>query len=250
MRLNPLLKMLPLNDVRSGRPYRVFLVDDHPMVREHLAHMLEQQPDMQVCGEAVDLALALEGIGQIHSDIAIIDISLRASSGLDLIKEIKARGWTVPILVLSMHEESLYAERALRAGALGYINKQESSKNIVVAIRRVLSGQIYVSAELSGSLVKRVINGAANQESSPIARLGDRELEVFQLIGRGIGTRAIAETLGLGIKTVETYRARIKEKLAITDAVQLLRYAMQWLEDYDAKIGDQPSGVTGIDSSC
>lgn len=215
-------------------PKRVFLVDDHPMVREHLAQLIEQQPDMQVCGEAIDLAQALEGIGQTQPDIAIVDISLRSSNGLDLIKEIKARAWAVPILVLSMHEESLYAERILRAGALGYINKQESSKNILLAIRRVIDRQIYVSAEISQQFVRRAIGGISGTEISPVASLGDRELEVFQLIGRGLGTRQIAETLRLSIKTVETYRARIKEKLSIDDGIQLLRRAMQWIEEYDA----------------
>jgi DNA-binding NarL/FixJ family response regulator len=214
---------------------RVFLVDDHPMVREHLALMIEQQPDMRVCGEAVDLAQALEGIGQTQPDIAIIDISLSSSNGLDLIKEIRSRGWSVPILVLSMHEDSLYAERALRAGALGYINKQESSKNILMAIRRVIDGQIHVSSKISEILLKRVISGAEKTDMSPVAMLADRELDVFQLIGRGLSTRKIAESLGLSIKTIETYRGRIKEKLLINDGVQLLRRAMQWVEEYDAR---------------
>ena len=213
----------------------MFIVDDHPMVREHLSQLIKQQPDMEVCGEAVDLAQALEGIEMCKPDIAIIDISLRSSNGLDLIKEIKARSWSTPILVLSMHEESLYAERVLRAGALGYINKQESSKNILHAVRRVIERQIYVSAEISERFVRHAIIGKEASEVSPVSRLGDRELEVFQLIGRGLGTRQIAETLGLSIKTVETYRARIKEKLSIDDGTQLLRKALQWVQEYDAR---------------
>lgn len=216
-------------------PHQVFIVDDHPMVREHLAQLLEKQPDMHICGEAVDLSEGLEGIGLTQPDIAIIDISLRSSNGLDLIKEIKARGWSVPILVLSMHEESLYAERVLRAGALGYINKQESSKNILLAVRKVINRQIYVSAEMSERLVKSAISGQASPEASPVAGLGDRELEVFQLIGRSLGTRQIAETLGISVKTVETYRARIKKKLQIDNGLHLIRRAMEWVEQYDAK---------------
>lgn len=218
-----------------AEPYKVFIVDDHPMIREHLAQLLEKQPDLHICGEAVDLSQALEGIAASNPDIAIIDISLRSSSGLDLIKEIKARGWPLPILILSMHDESLYAERALRAGALGYINKQESSKNILAAIRKVIAGQIHVSPEISERFVRLAIAGNTMTASSPVTRLGDRELEVFQLIGRSVGTRQIAETLGLSIKTVETYRARIKEKLSLENGVQLMRRAVEWVEKYNSK---------------
>jgi len=213
---------------------KVFLVDDHPMVREHLAQLIAQQPDLEICGEAVDLPQALEGIEATEPDLAIVDISLRASSGLDLVKEIRARDWTLPVLVLSMHEETLYAERALRAGALGYVSKQESSKNILCAIRRVMDHQTYVSAEVSNRFIKRAVGASARNEVLPLSSLGDRELEVFQLIGRGMGTKQISETLGIGVKTVETYRARIKEKLHLEDGVQLLRQAIRWVEDYDS----------------
>lgn len=216
-------------------PYKVFIVDDHPMIREHLAQLLEKQPDLHICGEAIDLSQALEGIAASNPDIAIIDISLRSSSGLDLIKEIKARGWPLPILILSMHDESLYAERALRAGALGYINKQESSRNILAAIRKVIARQIHVSPEISERFVRLAIAGNTMTASSPVTRLGDRELEVFQLIGRSVGTRQIAETLGLSVKTVETYRARIKEKLSLENGVQLMRRAVEWVEKYNSK---------------
>jgi len=224
-----------MNDLPQPQASRVFIVDDHPIIREYLAQLIEQQPDMRICGEAVNLPEAIEGIGASQPDIAIIDISLRSSSGLDLIKEIRARGWTVPILVLSMHEESLYAERVLRAGALGFVNKQDSSKNILLAIRRVIDRQIHLSPEMSGRLLKGFISGPTHKEMTPVERLGDRELEVFQMIGRGCGTLKIAETMGLSVKTVETYRARIKEKLAIKDGVELLRHAMRWVEEYDAR---------------
>lgn len=224
-----------MNDPESPKAAerrRVFLVDDHPMVRERLAQMIDQQPDLMVCGEACDVVEALEGIGQLKPDIAILDLSLRASSGLDLLKDLKARGLQVPVLVLSMHEEGLYAERVLRAGAMGYVSKQESTRNILLAIRRVLDGGIHVSEGISSTLVRRMVGGLSIGASSPVSRLADRELEVFQLIGRGHGTRKIAESLGLSVKTVESYRARIKEKLQLDDGVQLLQRAVQWVEDY------------------
>jgi DNA-binding NarL/FixJ family response regulator len=212
---------------------RVFLVDDHPMVRERLAHLIDQQEDLRVCGEASDAIDALDGICRVRPDIAIVDLSLRASNGLDLIKDLKSRGSDVPVLVLSMHDESLYAERVLRAGAMGYVSKQEATRNILLAIRRVLEGSVYVSSGVAGSLVKRMVGGISPGEASPISRLADRELQVFQLIGRGQGTRKIAESLNLSVKTVESYRARIKEKLQLDDGVKLLQRAVQWVEGYD-----------------
>lgn len=211
---------------------RIFLVDDHPMVRERLTLLIDQQPDLQVCGEAGEVTEAIEGIGKTLPDIAIVDLSLKSSNGLELIKDIKARGWGTPILVLSMHDEALYAERVLRAGAFGYISKQESSRDVLLAIRKVIDRQIYVSGELTGMILKRMLGGA-EVESSPVEKLADRELEVFQLIGRGHGTRNISETLGLSVKTVESYRARIKEKLQLEDGVQLLQRAVLWVQSYD-----------------
>ncbi len=214
---------------------RILLVDDHPMVRERLAHLIDQQPDLKVCGEASDVIGALEGIQNLRPDLAVVDLSLKNSNGLDLIKDLKARESKLPILVLSMHDESLYAERVLRAGAMGYVSKQETTRNILLAIRRVLSGDIHVSPDLAGVLVKRLVGGLHNPDVAPLARLADRELEVFQLIGRGHGTRKIAENLGLSVKTVESYRARIKEKLHINDGIQLLQRAVQWVAQYDGK---------------
>jgi DNA-binding NarL/FixJ family response regulator len=211
---------------------RVFLVDDHPMVRELLALMIDQQPDLQVCGEASDAAQAIEGIGNTLPDIAVVDLSLKSSSGLELIKDIKARKWGTPVLVLSMHDEGLYAERVLRAGGFGYINKQESSNEILHAIRKVIDRQIYVSERLAGTMLKRIAEGGMNQ-SSPVESLADRELEIFQMIGRGNSTRSISETLGLSIKTVESYRARIKEKLQLEDGIQLMQHAVLWVRSYD-----------------
>ncbi|MEO5917137.1 MAG: response regulator transcription factor [Luteolibacter sp.] len=211
----------------------VFLVDDHPMVREQLTQLIDNQPDLHVCGEARDVSEALEGIERQLPDIAVVDLNLRKSSGLDLIKDLKARGLRIPILVLSMHDEGLYAERALRAGAMGYVSKQENTREILMAIRQVLGGGIHVSPGLAGKLVMNAIGGNLDQNSSPVSKLADRELEVFQLIGRGCGTRKIAESLGLSVKTIESYRARIKDKLNLEDGVQLLQRAVQWVESYD-----------------
>jgi DNA-binding NarL/FixJ family response regulator len=213
----------------------VFLVDDHPMVRERLTQLIDQQPDLQVCGEAGDVPEAILAIEARRPDIVILDLTLRSSSGLELIKDFKARGVGLPILVLSMHEESLYAERVLRAGAQGYVSKQESSHHILTAIRTVLAGRIHVSPEISSSLMKRMVGAAPKAEPSPVASLADRELEVFQRIGQGQSTRKIAENLGLSVKTVESYRARIKEKLRLDDGVQLLKRALQWVESYNHK---------------
>lgn len=213
---------------------RVFLVDDHPMVRERLALLIDQQPDLCVCGEAGDAPEALTGIGATRPDIAVVDLSLRSSSGLELIKDVRSMDWGTPILVLSMHEEGIYAERVLRAGAFGYISKQESSHEVLRAIRRVIDRQVYVSGEMSGVMLRKMLGGGSD-DGSPVSRLGDRELEVFDLIGRGHGTRAISETLGLSVKTVESYRARIKEKLGLDDGVQLLRQAVIWVESLGSK---------------
>jgi len=214
---------------------RVFLVDDHPMVRERLALLIDQQPDLQVCGEAGDSIEAVQGIETTRPDIAIIDLSLRNSNGLDLIKDIKARGCRTPMLVLSMHEENLYAERVLRAGAMGYVSKQENTRTILHAIRQVLDGGIHVSPGLANSLVKRMVGGNKRTQVPDVGLLADRELEVFLLIGQGQVTRKIAEDLSLSVKTVESYRARIKDKLRISDGVQLLQRAVQWVENHRDK---------------
>lgn len=208
---------------------KVFLVDDHPLVREWLSQLIQRENDMAVCGEAEDTQEALEKIELTRPDIVIADISLKSTHGLELVKDLQVRHPTLPVLVLSMHDESLYAERVLRAGAKGYITKQEATKRILMAIRQVLSGQIYISEKMASRMVRKMVLGRAQEQKSPIERLTDRELEVFQLIGRGQGTRRIASELNLGIKTVESYRARIKEKLNLEDGTQLLQHAIQWV---------------------
>jgi DNA-binding NarL/FixJ family response regulator len=182
-----------------------------------------------VSGEAEDTHEALAKITENKPDLVIADISLKTTHGLELVKDLQARYPELPVLILSMHDESLYAERVLRAGAKGYITKQEATKKILPAIRQVLSGQIYISEKMASRMVHKMVLGRAQEQKSPIERLTDRELEVFQLIGAGQGTRRIAAELHLGIKTVESYRARIKEKLKLEDGTQLLQQAIQWV---------------------
>ena len=218
-------------DVSSGKS-RVFLVDDHPLVREWLT-LLNGQMDLTVCGEAEDAARALSAIGQTRPQIAIVDLSLRSGSGLELVKDIKVHHPGVEIIVLSMHDEALYAERALRAGARGYVMKRESTKKILTAIRCVLEGGVYVSEGFAAKLAEKLVGGAPLKpgvEASPVAILSDRELEVFSLLGQGRGTPQIAERLGISLKTVQAYCARIKEKLGIGNATELLRAAIRFEE--------------------
>jgi DNA-binding NarL/FixJ family response regulator len=208
---------------------KIFLVDDHPLVREWLSQLIQREDDLMVCGEAEDTNEALAKMGEAKPDVVIADISLKTTHGLELVKDLQAQFPKLPVLVLSMHDESLYAERVLRAGAMGYITKQESTRKVLQAIRQVLSGQIYVSEKMAARMVHKLVAGRQQEHSSPVERLTDRELEVFQLIGKGQGTRKIAEELHLGIKTVESYRARIKDKLKLEDGTQLLQQAIQWV---------------------
>ena len=208
---------------------KVFLVDDHPLVREMLKSLIEQQPDMTACGEADDAAKALKGIAADRPHVAIIDLSLKESSGLELIKQIKHRYPLVSQIVLSMHDEKLYAERAIRAGARGYVMKRESTKQIVAAIRAVRGGKLWLSETVSDAFAQRFV-GAPPQTGSSLEQLSDRELEVFNLLGQGLQTRQVAQSLNVSIKTVQTYCARIKQKLQLSSATELLREAMRWHE--------------------
>jgi DNA-binding NarL/FixJ family response regulator len=209
---------------------RIVIVDDHPAVRDALASRIGRQPDLEVCGEAADMSEALRLVADTQPDLAVIDISLKTGCGIDLIKRIKARNDSVRMLVWSMHSESLYAERALRAGALGYINKDQATDKIVEAIRRVLEGKVYLSDTMAEKMLQRAV-GAGRKEPtrSPLDVLADRELEVFRLIGQGVKTAEIAERLHLSVKTVETYRDRIRQKLDLSDGTELAHYATQWV---------------------
>jgi DNA-binding NarL/FixJ family response regulator len=207
----------------------VVIVEDHPMFREQLAHLISKEPDMVVCGEADNVRDGFALIKEKHPAIAIVDITLKGSSGLELLKDLRAHEIKVPTLVLSMHDESLYAERALRAGAKGYITKHEASVNVMVAIRQVLSGEVYLKPRFMSCILNKITNGS-HATVQPIDRLTDRELEVFELIGRGQTTREIGARLQLGLTTVDTYRARIKDKLNLENAARLHSEASRWLQ--------------------
>jgi DNA-binding NarL/FixJ family response regulator len=205
---------------------RIFLVDDHPLVREGLANLINQQDDLAVCGEAEDSAGAMAGIAESEPNVALIDISLKNESGLELVKKLEERFPLVALIVLSMHEEALYAERSLRAGAKGYVMKRETTKNVLTAIRRVLAGDVYVSERVVTAMAKRM--GSRKATAEPVERLSDRELEIFRLLGQGRTTSQIAEDLHLSLKTVQAYCARAKEKFGVNSLSELLRAAIRW----------------------
>lgn len=209
---------------------RVFIVDDHPIVRQGLTQMLKQEVDLAVCGEAEDVQHALQAIAELQPDLVLVDLSLKGGSGLVLIRALKALQSTLPVLVVSMHDESLYVERVLRAGARGYIMTQEATDTMMHAVRRVLRGEIYVSNTMMTKLLGRFAFDAADTAASDIERLSNRELEVFRLIGEGHSTRHIAAALHVSMKTVESHRAHIKEKLQLHDSGELVRYAVQWVD--------------------
>jgi DNA-binding NarL/FixJ family response regulator len=215
---------------------RVLLVDDHPIVRHGLGLLIEQEDDLTICGETESAVETLDCIDEVSPDIVLVDISLRGSNGLELTKALKEAHPEVPVLVLSMHDESLYAERALRSGARGYVMKQESADTVLDAIRTVLSGGIYLSDSLSSVMLREFVDGGrADGEKFGIASLSDRELEVFELIGRGHSTRKIADRLQLSIKTIETHRAHVKQKLKLDNATALVHRAFHWIEAGNSK---------------
>jgi DNA-binding NarL/FixJ family response regulator len=209
---------------------RVLIVDDHPMMRQGLAQLIDNEPDLKVCAEADNAAQALDVMVGQTLDLVLLDISLPDKNGLELIKDIHAVKAELPILIVSMHDEALYAERVLRAGARGYIMKQEGGKKLLQAIRQVLMGQIYVSEKMSARILEIFSGRRPEASTSPVQRLSDREFEVFQLIGQGKGTKEIAQHLNLSVKTVEVHRAKIKEKLNVLTATDLVRYAVRWAE--------------------
>ena len=213
----------------------VFIVDDHPLLRQGLALMINRELDLAVCGEAEDAQTAMRDVAAKKPDILIADISLNGPDGLDLLKNLRGLYPNLPVLILSMHDESIYAERALRARANGYIMKQEATEKVLVAVRRILGGDIYLSDRMANKLLHQYISGASADMNSRLSALSDRELEVFRLIGEGRGTRQIAEKLHLSIKTVETYQAHIKDKLSLHSGRELVQHAIQ------ANISDRTS---------
>lgn len=213
----------------------VLLIDDHAIVREGLAQLINQEVDLHVTAEAQSGAAALEQIERAMPDIAVVDISLEDRSGIELIKDMRSRNPNLAILALSMHDEALYAERALRAGAKGYIMKQEATEMVMTAIRKVLSGQVFVSDRMAARLLNQIVSTKPGEEDSPLSRLSDRELEIFTMIGRGMGTREIANRLYLSIKTVEAHREHIKEKLKLKSGTELMRMAVQYALESPSK---------------
>ena len=212
-----------------ARKKRILIVDDHPMMRDGLRQLVASESDLDICGEADDAASALEQAEVLKPDLAIIDITLRSSSGLDLIKDLRIRSPSTAILVLSMHDESLYAERVLRAGGRGYIMKQEGGKKILEGIRQIAAGRTYVSDAVSARILD-AFAGAQGESRSPVETLTDREFQVFQLIGQGLSTKEMADKLHVSAKTIEVHRVNMKEKLNLQTAAELLRFAVRWTE--------------------
>ena len=219
-----------MRQTETKKRARILIIDDHPSVREALGLRIDRQPDLEVCGEAEDTPEALRLIEETKPDAAVVDISLKTGDGIDLIKRIKDRDPNVRTLVWSMHPESLYAERALRNGAMGYVNKDQATDTIVEAIRRVLAGKVYLSDAMAERMLHRAVGGETEDLTrSPMDVLTDRELEVFRMVGAGVKTAEIAEQMHLSIKTIETYRDRIRKKLDLKDGTQLAHFATQWI---------------------
>ncbi len=210
---------------------RILVVDDHPLFREGLRQIIERDTGLTVCGEAANTAEALEAIAQLHPDLVLVDISLGGTSGIDLIKAVKNAYDELPVLVISMHDESLYAERALRAGAMGYVMKQEPTKTVKTAIHKVLGGEMYLSERMSSSVISKFMRGDGDHPASPIEMLSDRELEVFRMLGQGKGTRQIAQDLQVTVATVNSFRNRIKDKLNLKTATEVMLHAIQWCRE-------------------
>src|SRR5215467_6362241 len=221
--------------VAGARKRRIFLVDDHPLVREGLTNLINGQDDLIICGEAEDSAAAITGIAKTRPDVALVDISLKNESGLELVKNLGSQFPHVALIVLSMHDEALYGERAMRAGARGYVMKRESTKSVLASIRRVLEGGVYVSERVVNRMARRFTSSSKGTESSPVERLSDRELEIFRLLGQGRTTTQIAEDLHLSLKTVQAYCARAKEKFGVSSLGELLRAAIRWEDSTNIK---------------
>ena len=209
---------------------RVLIVDDHPLLRQGITRLINAEKDLMVCGEADEAPKTLDAITASKPGIVILDISLKGASGIEVLKNIRARYPKLPVLVLSMHDEVVYAQRALKAGASGYIMKHEAMEKVLIALRRALSGEIYLSDRLGARMLNQLVGGRTTPNISPIEELSDRELEVFSLIGQGHGTRPIAEKLHLSVKTIESHRAHIKEKLNLKSAAELVHHAIQWVQ--------------------
>lgn len=210
---------------------RIFIVDDHPLLRRGLAELINREPDMVFCGEAEDSPSAIKAISQLKPDLVIVDISLKGYNGIELIKNIKAFDPKIQVLVLSMHDESIYAMRVLKAGAKAYVMKQEVVDKVMEAVRRIRAGKVFVSERVASRMLDQVVVGGDPAPDSPVDLLSDRELEIVNMIGSGLPTREIAAKLHISIKTVESHRARIKEKLNLQNAIQLVQFCVRWVEE-------------------
>jgi DNA-binding NarL/FixJ family response regulator len=216
----------------SGRgKSRIFIVDDHTMFREGLRQLIDRETDLIVCSDASAADEAMQGIKESKPDLVIVDISLAGTSGIDLIKSIKSEYEDLPVLVVSMHDESLYAERALRAGAMGYVMKHEPAKTVKAAIRKVLGGDMHLSEQMASSVIAKFMRGKTDEPVSPLETLSDRELEVFRMLGQGKGVRVIAEEMDVTIPTVNSFRNRIKEKLNLKSSTEVMLHAIQWVQE-------------------
>lgn len=208
---------------------RIMIVDDHPMMRSGIAAQIANEPDMEVCGEADDVEPALRMVSETSPDLIIVDLSLKSGHGIDLVKRLRERNSNAKMLVNSMYDDTVYAERALQAGAMGYLNKQSAGESLITAIRTVLAGKIYLSPEMTDRVLKRQMGGVIQPGKSPIQNLSNRELEVLTLIGQGKTTGAIADILLLSVHTIDTYREKLKMKLHLANSAELNRYAAQWV---------------------
>jgi DNA-binding NarL/FixJ family response regulator len=223
----------PASKHDTKQPPGILVVDDHPIVRRGIAQMLEENGEFRVCAETDSPDQALRTLGESRPDVAIVDLSLAGRSGLDLVKQMRAIAPELPILVLSMHDEALYAERVLRAGASGYIMKHEATEHVADAIRQVLAGRVYLSERMTEKLLHRFTERPEESSGSPVEALSNRELEVFQLVGQGLSTREVAERLFLSIKTVETHLEHIKDKLHLESGRDLVRHAVRWAVEHE-----------------
>jgi len=213
---------------------RVLVVDDHPLIRHGMRALISQQPDLEIVGEADSAPRALELVEKLAPNLAIIDLTLRSTNGIELTKAVRARSPELRVLIVSMHDENLYAERALRAGAMGYLMKHEASEKIIAALQRILQGEVYLSDRIKERMLHRLVNRKSDEAASPVDTLSDREMQVFQLIGNGYGTRAIAEQLNLSVKTIDSYREHLKLKLNLESGADLAHFAIQWMKSQGA----------------
>jgi DNA-binding NarL/FixJ family response regulator len=220
------------NNTEQPEALRILIVDDHPLFQEALSELINREPGWRVCGKAADATEAIRLADETRPDLVIVDISLGGANGIDLLKNLSAKFPDLPMLVLSMHDESLYSERAIRAGAMGYVTKHESPKTVKSAIQHVLAGELYLSHKIATSLVAKLMHGETDgPKDAPLHRLSDRELEVFRLLGQGKGARQIAQEINLSVSTINSFRARIKEKLHLKNSTELLLQASNWVRE-------------------